>query len=133
MSSFKITNENWLLYASANYDNPSCYDMEEFQSDLKRVVMIKRLITRHANGGELRDRLILNHLIIFYNVFGVEAGTKILIFKLQSILEQLKPFLEFLNTCPKIIHGIGEDNLSICMDSVKRDETIRRHLLASIR
>ena len=66
-----LTEENFILFAMKNYDNPSCDSVEEFNSDLNRIKYLKRLLRKCETGEEIKERLILNHLIIFFNVFGV--------------------------------------------------------------
>ena len=78
---FEDLNEgNYLLYAMKEYNNIQCTDTEEFYDDLKKIKYIKRLFNIYINDGKLKERLILNHLIIFFNVFSVQAGTRILFF-----------------------------------------------------
>lgn len=93
-----LTEENLLLYAAKHYYNPRCTDIEEFYEDLKRFKYIKRLLNRYEETNQLSERLILNHLIIIFNTFGIEASLKIL--QLKVDIDQwhiLKPFLIFLN------------------------------------
>mgnify|MGYP001178597054 CR=1 FL=1 len=93
-----LTKDNLILYAAKHYYNPKCIDSEEFFEDLKRFKYIKRLLNRYRDNGELSERLILNHLIVIFNVFGNEAGLDML--ELRIELEHwsvLKPFLIFLN------------------------------------
>ena len=90
----KINEDNFAFYAIKNYYNPTCIDLEEFNEDLKRFKYIKRLITRYVEKQALSTNLILNHLIIIFNVFGQQAGLQMLEFKLNP--EQfsfIKPFL----------------------------------------
>lgn len=102
-----LNDSNFLLYASKAYDSPNCV-MSEFEEDLNRLQYIKRLITKYNNGSDLKDRLILNHLMVIYNVFGVEAATRILFFKLDpEDYPVLKTFLVFLNFMPDIVFGIN--------------------------
>lgn len=94
----KLNNKNLVVYAAKNYYNPTCIDGDEFFDDLKRFKYVKRLINRYHQNGDLSERLILNHLIVIFNVFGHEAGVEMLALKVP--LEQwstLKPFLVFLN------------------------------------
>jgi hypothetical protein len=70
MNTEYIDNDNFILFAAKHYENPQCYDSDEFYDDLKRFKYIKRLFGKYEESGELRERLILNHLIILYNVFG---------------------------------------------------------------
>lgn len=97
-----LDDSNFILYAAKHYENSQCYDTEEFLDDLKRFKYLKRLFGKYEETGELRERLILNHLIILYNVFGNEA-TKMLFFKLDGYYSYLKPFLVLLNRMPEKI------------------------------
>ena len=115
MKLFENLNEDvYLLFAARHYYNPTCIDAEEFHEDLKRFKYIKRLLNRYLNNGDLSERLLLNHLIVVFNVFGIDAGLKMLEYKLQEKKEYwsvVKPFLIFL----KIIEndkytGIEMDN-----------------------
>jgi len=92
-----LTKENLIVYAAKHYYNPKCIDSEEFFEDLKRFKYIKRLLNRYKTTGELSERLIINHLIVIFNVFGHEAGLDILELKIElDHWETLKPFLIFL-------------------------------------
>ena len=100
----KLTNENFLMYAIKNYDNPSCRGLKEFEDDLKRLRYIKRLLGRYQVTGNIKERLIINHLVVLYNVFGVDAATNMLFFRLQErYWPQLKTFLVFLNYMPESV------------------------------
>lgn len=93
----ELTEENLFLYAAKHYDNPTFSDIDEFYEDLKRFKYIKRLVNRYIEHQELAERLILNHLVIVFNVFGVEATLNILNLKMnEKQLSVLKPFLIFL-------------------------------------
>lgn len=106
---FELTDDNFIMFAVKNYDNPGCRGMDEFYDDLKRFKYIKRLLRKHNVGKDLKERLILNHIIILGNLFGVEATTKMLFFKLEKkFWPQIKTFLVFLNFMPlKIIVSPG--------------------------
>ena len=78
MNYFELNDDNIVNFAMKNYDNPSCKNIEEFQEDFNRIKYIKRLFNRYQSSGILRDRLILNHIITFYNVFGITAATRML-------------------------------------------------------
>ena len=94
----ELTEENLFLYAAKHYDNPTFSDVKEFHEDLKRFKYIKRLLNRYLESGDLGERLILNHLIVIFNVFGPEASLNILKLKLNDKhWPILKPFLIFLN------------------------------------
>ena len=94
-----VNENNFLLFAAKHYDNPQCHDTEEFYDDLNRFKYIKRLFIKYLEYGELRERLILNHITILYNVFN-DATTEMLFFKLEGYHEFLKPFLVLLNKMP---------------------------------
>ena len=99
---FELTDVNLLNYAMKHYDNPECKSIEEFQEDLTRTKYIKRLFRKYKTSGELKERLLLNHIIIFYNVFGIEAATNILFFKIEEeFWPLLKTFLVFLDMFPE--------------------------------
>lgn len=92
-----LNENNILLYAAKHYYNPTFSDIEEFHEDLKRFKYIKRLANRYINDGVLAERLILNHLIVLFNVFGIEAALKMLEVKLnEEHWPVIKPFLIFL-------------------------------------
>jgi hypothetical protein len=93
----KLTEENLFLYAAKHYYNPKFSDIEEFYEDLKRFKYIKRLVNRYLDHDELGERLILNHLIVIFNSFGVEASLNMLELKLDDKhWPVIKPFLIFL-------------------------------------
>jgi hypothetical protein len=119
---------NFVLYAAKHYDNPECFDTDEFFSDLKRFKYIKRLFNKYQESGELKERLIINHIIILYNVFGVAAATRMLFFRLNGHYEYLKPFLEFLGYLPKTVVNIGITNKTIVCSEIAGDETIQKVL-----
>ena len=97
MMKFELTDDNLFLYAAKHYYNPQFSDIEEFHEDLKRFKYIKRLINRYLENDDLAERLILNHVIIIFNVFGIEAALNILELKLdKKHWPVMKPFLVFL-------------------------------------
>jgi 5'(3')-deoxyribonucleotidase len=107
------------MYAVKAYDSPHCI-MSEFEGDLKRTKYLKRLFRRYKISKGLKERLILNHIILLYNVFGAEAATRILFYKIdEEDYDVLKTFLIYLNYMPDKITGInGKDIISsdILMD-----------------
>ena len=109
-----LNDDNFLMYAMREYNNVQCTDTEEFYDDLKKIKYIKRLFNIYKNNGQLKERLILNHLIVFYNVFSVQAGTRILFYKIEKdFWPLLKTFLIFLDRMPEKIDSIrGEVVLS---------------------
>ena len=107
-----LTDKSITSYMIMSYDNSQCVDMEEFEDDMKRVKYIKRLINRYLSGGELKERLLLNHIISFYNVFGVKPATRILFFKVdESDYPVLKTFLTYLNVMPETVEMIRGKNI----------------------
>ena len=112
MNLFDDLNEkNYVHYAMKYYMNNQCTSVEEFNEDLNKVKYVKRLFNRFLETGELRTNLILNHLIVVYNVFENEAATRMLFFRVEKkFYSILKPFLIFLNRLPEKVKGIdGED------------------------
>jgi 5'(3')-deoxyribonucleotidase len=108
-----LNEENFLMYAMKAYTSPH-YVMSEFEGDLKRTKYLKRLFRRYKITKSLKERLVLNHLILLYNVFGVEPATRILFFRIDEVdYDVLKTFLTYLNYMPERIKGInGKDILS---------------------
>lgn len=117
-----LNSSNFVLYAAKHYDNPHCLDIDEFHEDLKRIKYIKRLFNRFEITKDLKERLILNHIIILYNAFGIEAATKMLFFKLKGYYEYLKPFLVLLNFLPERVEGI--ESTPIITSDIKMDSEI---------
>ena len=98
---------NFLMFSMKEYNNIQCIDIEEFYDDLKKIKYIKRLFNIYLNDGQLKERLILNHLIVFYNVFPIQAGTRILFYKIEEqFWPMLKTFLIFLERMPDKIESI---------------------------
>ena len=97
-----LNEKNFLLYAMKEYNNPQCTEVEEFNDDLKKIKYIKRLLNQYVSEGVLKERLLLNHIIIFYNVFPPAAATRILFFKIEErFWPILKPFLFYLKLMPE--------------------------------
>lgn len=93
----ELTEDNLILYAAKHYSNPTFSDIEDFYEDLKRFKYIKRLVNRYLAEGDLADRLILNHLIVIQNSFGIEPMINMLNLKLEyKHWPVIKPFLIFL-------------------------------------
>ena len=102
-----LNDDTFLMYAMREYNNMQCTDIEEFYDDLKKIKYIKRLFNSYKNNGQLKERLILNHLIIFYNVFTLQAGTRILFYKIEKdFWPMLKTFLVYLDRMPDKIDSI---------------------------
>lgn len=103
MKSFEeLNSKNFLLFAAKNYVNSQCMTQEEFEDDLQRFKYLKRLFNRYEANGELTERLILNHLIVLYNVFGITAANHMMFYKIEEKNWQvLKTFLIYLNFLPE--------------------------------
>lgn len=108
-----LTSENVVMYAMKIYDKPNCI-MSEFKEDMKRFNYLKRLFRRYRKIGEIKERLVLNHLVVLYNVFGAEALTRLLFFKMSKDDQPIvKTYLIFLSCMPDVVKGIrGQDLLS---------------------
>ena len=116
----KITSENVVMYAIKHYDNPQCEGEKEFQDDLKRFKYIKRLLRKYYETDILKERLLLNHIIVLKNVFGPEASTTLLLYKIQrEYWPALKSFLIFLNS-------ITEDELTHIEEDMSVLEILRK-------
>ena len=114
---------NFLMYSMKEYNNIQCVDIEEFYDDLKKIKYIKRLFNIYLNDGQLKERLILNHLIVFYNVFPIQAGTRILFYKIEEhFWPMLKTFLIFLDRMPDKIESIR--GKTILSTDIKLDDGI---------
>lgn len=118
-----LNDENFLLFAARNYDNTQCHDAEEFYDDLKRFKYLKRLFGKYKDTGELRERLILNHIIILYNVFG-HAATRMLFSKLHMYQEYLKPFLVLLGNMPAKVEHFDDKGTVLFSSDIHMDENI---------
>ena len=102
-----LTDDNFMMFAMKNYTNPQCTNIDEFYEDLNRIKYIKRLLGKYNKKGIIKARLILNHIIILNNVFGNEACSRILFYKLEPEFHSaIKTFLEYLNYLPKTLPDI---------------------------
>ena len=114
---------NFLMFSMKEYNNIQCIDIEEFYDDLKKIKYIKRLFNIYKNNGQLKERLILNHLIVFYNVFPLQSGTRILFYKIEKVFwPMLKTFLIFLERMPDTIESIR--GKTILSTDIKLDDGI---------
>lgn len=112
----KLTNDNFVLFAMNHYDNPQCHTTQEFDEDMKRFLYLKKLFSRYKASGELRERLILNHIIVLYNLFG-ENTTKMLFFKIEKEhWSTLVTFLIFLERMPDVVEEYGIVTANIPLD-----------------
>ena len=120
----KLDDANFSLFAAKFYDNPNCTDILEFHDDLNRIKYIKRLLKGYSESGEIKERLVLNHLTTLYNVFYHEACTKMLVFKLYEYMPVLKSFLVYLNYWPERIEGLGYNGITLKSDEVESDPLV---------
>lgn len=107
----KLNEDNFLLYCASHYDNARYVSTEEFIEDINRLKYIRKLITRYIEYDDLRERLILNHIIVLNNCFGPEVCCKILYFRLKDQMKYIKPFLILLNILPEKIFGVEEEQI----------------------
>lgn len=98
----ELTEQNFIIFAAKHYDNPQCVDSEEFYDDLNRFKYLKRLLRRYQEHGDLQERLILNHIIVLYNVFGIAAANRMMFYKMEEkYWSEVKTFLVYLNYLPE--------------------------------
>ena len=115
----KLNENNFLLFAMNHYDNPQCHSLEEFDEDLKKFLYLKKLITRYKKDNDLKERLILNHIIVLYNVFGANA-TRMLFYKVdKDYWDVLVTFLYYLGHMPETLPEYG-----IVLSDIKLDEKV---------
>ena len=111
MSFDNLDSENIMMYAVKAYDKPNCI-MSEFSEDMKRFNYLKRLFRRYRKHKELRERLVLNHLVVLNNVFGPEVMTRLLFYEMsESDYPQLKTYLLFLSCMPEVVRGIKNKDI----------------------
>jgi hypothetical protein len=119
MVSEKLNEGNFLVYAMHHYDNPQCHSLQEFEEDIKKFLYLKKLLSRYKNYDELRERLILNHIIVLYNIFG-ESATRMLFYKIdKSCWDVLVTFLVYLDRMPAELPEYG-----IILSDIVLDEKI---------
>ena len=112
MNISELNHENWLIFAIRNYNNPLSVTYSDFEEDLKRFKYIKRLLRRYETTGELKTHLILNHVIVLYNVFD-DAATPLLFYRVEATYwSTIKAFMLFLNRLPpKLNEDVDEECL----------------------
>lgn len=122
-----VTAKNALLYAMHVYDNPQCLSAEEFAEDYKRFKYIKRLCRRYLTSGDIKERLMVNHLVLLANVFGVTPMVRLLFIKCDpDAYVVLKPFLLYLNMLPEVVWGVN--GINVYTDRIHLDEPLYRTL-----
>lgn len=118
-----LDDKNFILYCARNYQVNRHYSPEEFLEDINRIKYIKKLITRYIESNELRERLILNHIIVLNNCFGPVITSRILYLKLRPQWRYVKPFLVMLNISQDKIYNVGEEPI-IYVDQYDMDAGI---------
>lgn len=109
-----LNNQNYIMFAMKHYENPHCTGLEEFYDDLNRIKYLKRLFKKYLVSDTLKERLILNHIIIFYNVFDMENANRLLFFKIEEEFHSvLKTFLIYLKYLPLDLRTPEVDIISI--------------------
>ena len=115
----ELTSENYLMFALLHYDNVQCIDIKEYFEDVRKLKYIKRLFNRYKEDGVMKERLILNHLISFYNVFDNKAAARLLFFRVGDEYHSLlKTFLVYLNRMPEQV------NETLFSSDIQLDEKI---------
>lgn len=113
----ELNDDNFYVFAAKNYDNPQCQDVEEFYEDLQRFKYLKRLLKRYKQNDDLQERLIVNHLVVLYNLFGIKAANKMMFYKMEvDYWSAIKTFLVFLNYLPE------EEYVEVPLDPVIVDK-----------
>ena len=124
----ELNEDNFLLFAIKNYENPQAVTKEDFDKDLNHFKYIKRLLKRYRNTGQLKTHLLINHFIVLYNIFG-EAATPMLFYKIERDLwDVMKTFIIFLNRLPEYPKTYIHD-IPVCLlytSPSPRDATLSR-------
>ena len=122
-----LNNDNMMLYAIKAYDKPNCI-MSEFKDDMKRFHYLKRLFRRYRMSGEIRERLVLNHLVVLCNVFTPVIATRLLFFKMtKEDYSVLKTYLTFLSAMPEKVVSIK------CKDIISSDIPLDNTIISILR
>ncbi len=127
---FEILNDdNIMLYCAKHYENPHCTGIEDFNNDLNHIKYLKRLFNRYQKGDDFKTNLVINHLILLYNVFDSQAITRVLFYRInEEHWSILKPCLIALSHLPKEISGISENKESINTDNIPLDQNVVKSL-----
>jgi hypothetical protein len=128
----KLDESNFLLFAAKHYDNPQCFDTVEFYEDLNRFKYIKRLLNKFKETGDLKDRLIFNHLLVLFNVFGAQATIRMLFLKLEGYHEEIVPFLEEMGVVPEKVDRIGIEAKDIYPSLINTNTVVKEKLKKSL-
>jgi hypothetical protein len=118
----QLNEDNFLIYAIKNYHSPGSLGMKDLEDDLKRFKYVKRLLSRYKKTGEVSERLVLNHLVVIYNVFG-DAATDMLFYKLDTeYWSDLKTYLVYLHRMPLetvVSPGIRETDIPLNQELIQ--------------
>ena len=118
----QLNEDNFLMYAIKNYYNPGSMGINDLEDDMKRFKYLKRLLGRYKMSGEINERLVLNHLVILYNVFG-DAATDMLFYKIsEDYWSDLKTYLVYLQRMPLetvVSPGIKETDIPLNQELIK--------------
>lgn len=118
-----LNSENIENFSENSYKNPQCVCAEDFYEDMQRIKYVKRLFNKYRRGEKLKTRLILNHIICFYNVFDKYSATRIWFYKIdREYWTYLKTFLEYLSFMPVVVHSVNGEN--IISENLEIDENI---------
>jgi hypothetical protein len=118
----ELNNDNFELYAAKYYRNSSCISPEEFYEDLARFKYVLRLLRKYRETGIIQERLVLNHIIVIYNVFEIHAANRMIFYRIEPDLwPSLKPFLIYLNYLPE---DNNYNHISIDLNIAKKLQTI---------
>ena len=118
-----LTDKNFILYAAQNYDNPQCHSTEEFNDDIRRIKYVKKLLTRYVETGELKERLILNHIVVLSNLFRPEPLCRILLLKMEPQFQMVKPFILGLKVLTPFICNVKSQR-NVDTDDIPMDQNI---------
>lgn len=124
----KLTEDSFIIYAAQAYINPNCISTDEFLEDLQRFKYLKKLFFSYKTKNKLRERLILNHLIILYNTFEARACTRMLFFRLEEYHSYLAPFLLMMGYLPDRIEEIRVSDIALDQNIVDRLREITREV-----
>lgn len=120
-----LTDDNFILFAAKHYENPNCTSVNDFENDLRQIRYIKRTINKYYHTKNIKIQLLLNHIIIFYNVFDVDAATKMLFLKLdKKYYSILKTVLVYLKYMPEKITNIHSSTYCINSTDIPIDSNV---------
>ena len=120
-----LNNDNIMLYCAKHYENPHCTGIDDFNDDLNHIKYLKRLFNRYQKGDEFKTNLIINHLILLYNVFDNQAITRVLFYRInREHWSILKPCLIALSQLPEFLDGVSQNEETINTDTIPLDQNV---------